>query len=174
MFLRLLFLLTFIPFIELYFLVKLSDSMGFGNTVLLVLLTGVLGAALLRRQGHSIIMEIQKKTAENQIPSDAISKGFFTFIGGVLLLTPGILTDAIGLSLIFPPTQYFWKKYFIQQWERGIKSGHIHVHSNMRTPSGDSGFDIFNQKPNRDVNYSSAVIDIEAHSETVSKDENSD
>jgi len=142
MFIRLLFLMTFIPFIEIYFLIRLNRSIGFGNTILVVLVTGVIGAWLLRKQGHSILQEIQKNSQQNQLPSEAISKGFFTFIGGLLLLTPGILTDAIGLSLIFPVTQSLWKKYFMLKWQQGIKKGNIHFHSsqNFGQPQGPNPF----------------------------------
>lgn len=173
MFLRLLFLLTFIPFIEIYFLLQMSDAIGFGNTVLVVLATGVLGAWLLRIQGHSILMELQQQGAQGQLPSDAIAKGFFTFIGGVLLLTPGILTDAIGLSLIFPVTQLMWKKFFMGAWERGMQSGNIHIFTsqNMRTPPPggqdpfrqENPFNLYEQQRRRmDPN----VIDVEASSST--------
>lgn len=170
MFLRLLFLLTFIPFIELYFLIQMSDAIGFNHTVLFVLATGVLGAWLLRKQGHSILRELQQKGSQGELPTDTIAKGLFTFIGGVLLLTPGILTDALGLSLIFPLTQMLWKKFFMSQWERGIQSGQVHVFTSRsrQSPSSDSDpfrqdnpFNLYEQGRRRqDPN----VIDIQAHS----------
>jgi UPF0716 protein FxsA len=179
MFGRLLLLLTVIPFVEFYFLIRMSDNIGFGNTVLVVLFTGVLGAWLLRQQGHSILMDLQKQGSQGQLPSDAIAKGFFTFIGGVLLLTPGILTDALGLSLIFPLTQMLWKKFFMGSWERAVKNGHIHVYTtgNFRTPPRqnqdpfrqETPFNLYEQQRRQmDPN----VIDIKAtSSKTVKKDE---
>ena len=169
MFLRLLFILTFIPFIEIYFLIRLNDLVGFSNTLLLIVVTGILGAWLLRKQGHSILMEIQKNTQQNQMPSEAISKGFFTFIGGLLLLTPGILTDVIGLSLIFPLTQILWKKFFVGQWQQGIQSGNVQFYSSQN----------FTEPPPRENPFQSSqqsfgveVIDIEARdSKTVDKKE---
>lgn len=174
MFFRLLFLLTFIPFIEIYFLLRLSSNIGFGNTVLVVLATGVLGAWLLRKQGHSILMELQQSSMQNQLPSDTIAKGFFTFVGGVLLLTPGILTDAIGLSLIFPLTQIFWKNYFLGQFKKGMASGNVHFYSSVQTPQGRQTYNngqrenFGNQKPRHSLNHD--VIDVEAHTETVDSD----
>ncbi len=176
MFLRLLFLLTFIPFLELYFLVQLSDNIGFGNTILVVLGTGALGALLLRQQGASILMELQKQGSQGQLPTDAIARGFFTFIGGVLLLTPGILTDALGLSLIFPVTQLLWKKFFMGQWEKGIQSGSIRVFSSQgfRTPPQSSRdpfreenpFNIYEEQRRR---MDPTVIDVEARKSTTEK-----
>ncbi len=181
MFLRLLFLLTIVPFLELYFLIKLSDSIGFGNTLLVVLATGVLGAWMLRQQGHSILQELQQQGAQGQLPSDAIAKGLFTFIGGVLLLTPGVLTDALGLSFIFPLTQRLWKKFFLKQWQQGVQSGSIHVFTSQdfRNPN-QSPSDPFHrprknnpfEEMNRPRRVDSKVIDIEVQSSTtVEKEE---
>jgi len=170
MFLRLLFVLTFIPFLEIYFLIQINDSIGFPNTILLIMITGVLGAWLLRKQGHSILMEIQKNTQQNQMPSDAISKGFFIFIGGLLLLTPGILTDVIGLSLIFPLTQILWKKFFVGQWQQGIQSGSVQFYSSQNF--GDQGPNPFEQQTRSSLEIDADVIDVTAKdSQTVGKKE---
>ncbi len=169
MFLRLLFLLTFIPFAEIYFLVQMSDAIGFTNTLAVVFATGVLGAWLLRKQGHSILMEIQRQGAQNQLPSEALAKGFFTFVGGLLLLTPGVLTDVLGLSLIFPLTQSLWKRYFMGQWQRGIQQGSVRVYtagSPFRGSPPESPVE-----PQRPARFED-VIDIEAQaSKTVEKKE---
>lgn len=179
MFGRLLLLLTVVPFLEFYFLIRLSDNIGFGNTVLVVLITGFLGAFLLRKQGLSIMMELQQQGAQGQLPSDAIAKGFFTFIGGVLLLTPGILTDALGLSLIFPLTQLMWKKFFMGSWERAVKNGNVQFYSagSFKTPPPSSQdpfrqenpFNIYEQQRRQ---MDPSVIDVEAtSSKTVKKEE---
>jgi UPF0716 protein FxsA len=172
MFFRLLFLLTIVPFVELYFLIRLSGAIGFSNTLLLVIVTGVVGAWLLKKQGHSILMEIQQQTRQNKLPSDAIAKGFMTFVGGLLLLTPGVLTDVIGLSLIFPVTQLFWKSYFKKQWKRGIDSGSVQFYSNTNFDQNPfhtkrSNYDFKEDHSRRMDN----VIDIEAKSKSVEKDE---
>lgn len=171
MFFRLLFLLTFIPFVELYFLIKLSGAIGFGNTLLVVIGTGVLGAWFLRQQGHSILMELQQQSAQGQLPSEAIAKGFFTFVGGLLLLTPGIFTDVLGLSLIFPLTQMAWKKFFMSQWERGVKSGNVQVFTSqgfgVKTSENE---DPFAGQPSRRSSIDTTIIDVEVQSsETVEK-----
>ena len=152
MFFRLLFLLTFIPFLEIYFLIGLSDQIGFGNTLMVVFATGLLGAWLLRTQGHSILMEMQQASAQGQMPSEAITRGLFTFLGGVLLLTPGILTDGLGLSFILPLTQRLWKSVFVTQWQSGVNNGSIHFYSAQggRSPfEGPSGHNPFGGPPPR-------------------------
>ena len=160
MFFRLIFLLTFIPLVELYFLFRLSDRIGGANTFALVIFTGIVGAWLLRRQGVSIFMDIQKSMAQGQVPEDALAKGFFTFIGGLLLLTPGIFTDAFGLSLIFPPTQLIWRRYFRGRWQSGIANGNVQFYSNVQGFKASQDFT--NQTTHRRVDAS--VIDVEVKS----------
>ena len=166
MFLRLLFLMTFIPILEIYFLLKISDFIGGGQTFLIILATGVIGAWLLRKQGASIFQQIQNSASQSQLPSDAIARGFFTFVGGVLLLTPGLITDAVGMSLIFPLTQMLWKKYFLKQWESGIKKGSIHVVTNQ-SGFGNMG-DFMKQqqssRPEEQKRFDPNVIDIDVSS----------
>lgn len=175
MFLRLLFLLTFVPFLEIYFLIRLGTSVGWPNTFAIVFITGFLGAWFLKKQGHSILMQVQQSTMQNQLPSDALAKGFFTFVGGLLLLTPGILTDAIGLSLIFPLTQVFWKKYFMNQWKKAMTSGQVQFYSNFPSGSRQNTDSDFGQsqnpfRPQQPTSFKDNVIDIQARkSETQDK-----
>ena len=165
MFLRLLFLMTFIPVAEIYFLLKLSDTIGGSKTFLIILATGVVGAWLLKKQGASIFQQIQNSTSQSQLPSEAITRGFFTFIGGLLLLTPGLITDVIGMSLIFPLTQILWKKYFMRKWQSGISHGQIHV---VTQQTGFGNMEEFirrqqdSQEPKSPKQMDSTVIDISA------------
>ncbi|MCB0376852.1 MAG: FxsA family protein [Bdellovibrionales bacterium] len=167
MFLRLFLLMTLIPLVEIYFLIQLSGVIGGGNTILLIISTGLLGAWLLRRQGASILQQLQHNASQSQLPTDAITKGFFTFIGGVLLLTPGLLTDVIGMSLIFPPTQILWRKFFLHQWARGVQSGNIRVYTSATGFGG--GFSQTHTRKTRRIDHT--VIDVEARDVSVSKND---
>jgi UPF0716 protein FxsA len=173
MFLRLFFLLTLIPILEIYFLFRLTELMGWQGTFALVLLTGFVGASLLRRQGHSILMEMQMQTTRGQLPSDSLTRGFFTFVGGLLLLTPGVLTDFLGLSLIFPPTQFLWKKYFAKKWQSGVQSGRVQVFtqtSSQWPPRPDSQSPY---RPTRQNQVDTEVIDVEVVSSKTQPSDNS-
>ncbi len=167
MFFRLLFLLTFVPLVEIYFLLKISRVIGGMNTLALIFVTGFLGAWLLRRQGHSILLDLQTSHRHQQLPSEAITKGLFIFVGGLLLLTPGVFTDAIGLSLIFPFTQFLWKKFFMGAWQRGLARGRIWVHSSYDNSPGSSPV---SSKRDSGRSMDSVVIDVEAqNSQTTDK-----
>ena len=105
MFFRLLALFTIIPLIELGLLIQLGRWMGILPTVLLVLGTGVLGAALARSQGLRAWQRFQSEMGRGALPTDALFDGVLILIAGAVLLTPGILTDLLGFVLLVPATR---------------------------------------------------------------------
>lgn len=102
MFLRLFLLFTTVTFLELALIIKVGAKIGVLDTILLILFTGVLGAYLARSQGISILSRIQLELSHGILPTDQMLSGLFVLVGGVLLLTPGFLTDLLGLFLILP------------------------------------------------------------------------
>ncbi len=102
MFLRLFLLFTTVTFLELALIIKVGAKIGVLVTILLILFTGVLGAYLARSQGISILSRIQLELSHGILPTDQMLSGLFVLVGGVLLLTPGFLTDLLGLFLILP------------------------------------------------------------------------
>jgi UPF0716 protein FxsA len=102
MFGRLLFLFIFIPIIELYLLMLLGSRIGPMPTIGLIVLTGFLGASLARSQGLSTLRKIQKEMGEGRPPTQELVEGVMILIGGVVLLTPGILTDLFGFAMLLP------------------------------------------------------------------------
>jgi UPF0716 protein FxsA len=103
MFLRLLLLFTLVPLVELFLLVKLGTVIGIAPTVLIVICTGVLGAWLARWQGLGVLRRISDDLAAGRLPGDALIDGLLIFIAGAVLLTPGLITDALGFFLLVPP-----------------------------------------------------------------------
>jgi len=96
-----------VPLVELWLLLRIGDQVGALPTIALVVGTGVLGANLARREGLRTIEKINKAMAAGQMPQEALLDGLSIFLGGALLLTPGILTDILGFSLLFPMTRPF-------------------------------------------------------------------
>ncbi|MDV2989015.1 MAG: FxsA family protein [Dehalogenimonas sp.] len=92
-----------IPLIELALLIYIGNYLGVFNTVLLVIVTGLVGAALARSQGFTALSKIRNNMAQGTPPGDDILQGGLILIGGLLLLTPGVLTDLIGFALLIPP-----------------------------------------------------------------------
>lgn len=101
----LLLLFTVVPALELFLLLQLGSLLGPTATFLLILLTGVAGAALAKREGFSVLMDLRRELERGLPPGDRMMEGVMVLVGGLLLVTPGILTDLFGFSLIFPVTR---------------------------------------------------------------------
>ena len=101
------FLLLFIPILEIAVFILIGGQIGIFATLGMILLTAVIGSILLRVQGISILSRIQEKSQNNQLPGEELVNGVMIMIAGVLLLTPGFVTDSIGFLLFFPPFRKF-------------------------------------------------------------------
>jgi len=121
--LRLVLLLTVVPLAELYLLLWIKDRTSVLFTFGLVLATGVAGAALARWQGFLAMQRIQKDLSAGRMPAGALVDGFLIFIAGALLLTPGILTDLFGFSLLIPPLRAIVKRMLADRYRSKIQVG---------------------------------------------------
>jgi UPF0716 protein FxsA len=125
MFGRLFLLFTVIPLLELALLIELGGIIGVANTIAVVIITGFIGAALARSQGFGILNQIQSEMANGQLPGNSLIEGLLVLAGGLLLLTPGILTDLFGFSLLIPVSRLFLKKYLVRYFRKKINQGEI-------------------------------------------------
>ncbi len=100
---KILFLLfVTVPLVEIYFLIQVGQQVGALTTVLLCILTATLGAILLRIQGLLTLLRAREKLNQGEIPADHLLEGLILLIAGVLLLTPGFVTDVIGFLCLVP------------------------------------------------------------------------
>lgn len=99
------FLFLIVPLVEIYFLVKVGESIGAWRTILLVVFTAVVGVFLLRQQGLATFGRFQKNMMEGKAPAGEMLEGVFLLFGGLLLLVPGFFTDAIGFFCLIPFTR---------------------------------------------------------------------
>lgn len=120
MFIRLLLLFTVVPLIELILLVRLGSVIGVGPTILIVMCTGALGAWLARRQGLGILNRISDDLSAGRLPADALIDGLLILIAGALLLTPGLITDAVGFLLLVPQGRSVLRKAVVERLARRI------------------------------------------------------
>lgn len=127
MFGRLVLLFTLVPALEIYLLVKVGGQIGAANTLLLIVATGVVGAHYARRQGFEVVRRIQASMAEGRMPARELVDGAMLLLGGALLVTPGLLTDAVGFSLIFPPTRDVWQRTLVEWLRRKVERGEIEI-----------------------------------------------
>lgn len=102
---RLILLFTAVPFAELALLLWIGGEIGVLPTVGLILATGILGAALARHQGLATWRRFEGALAAGRLPGRELLEGFLILLAGALLLTPGVLTDAVGFTLLLPPVR---------------------------------------------------------------------
>lgn len=105
MLLRLFLLFTLVPMVELSLLVWLGGKTVWWLPVLLVLFTALAGAALTRGQGWRVVRRIQEDLRAGRLPAGALVDGLLILIAAVLLITPGVITDVLGLLLLLPPVR---------------------------------------------------------------------
>lgn len=114
---RLLLLFIFVPILEIYLLISVGSVIGVLPTVMLVIITAILGTYLLRAQGLATLHKLQNALNEGQSPTRTLLEGILLLIGGVLLLTPGFFTDAIGFLCLLPVSRGFlvtWLGQYMQ------------------------------------------------------------
>ena len=128
MFFKLFILFTIIPIAELYLLIKIGGMIGAFNTVLIILFTAVIGAYLAKTQGFVVIRKINQALNEGRIPAQELLDGLFVLIGGFTLLTPGFLTDFIGLSMLFPLTRILYIKLAVRIIQNKIETAQWRIH----------------------------------------------
>ena len=117
MLLKLFLAFTIIPIIEIYLLIEIGSIFGALTAVILVILTGFLGAFLARMQGLQTFFRIQESLREGRMPSGELLDGLLIVIAGLVLLTPGFLTDSVGFLLLIPATRNSIKYWLRRQIE---------------------------------------------------------
>ena len=126
---RLFLLFTVVPLVELYLLIAVGRLLGAAATIGLVLLTGAVGAWFARLEGARVIRRWQEAMSRQQVPKDGVIDGLLIFIGGLMLITPGILTDFAGLSMVMPPTRRLIAGFVRRWFERQIAAGRVQVYA---------------------------------------------
>ena len=94
-----------VPFVELYVIIQVGHVLGVVPTLALLVAISMLGASLCKREGLAVVRRIQEQLAERRLPGVALLDGALVLMAGALLLTPGFITDAVGLLLLLPPVR---------------------------------------------------------------------
>jgi UPF0716 protein FxsA len=124
---RLLILFVCVPFVELWLLLKMSESLGWGWTLLLVVGTGVIGAWVARDQGAAVMRKLQSEMAGGRMPAESIFDGVALLVAGALLVTPGVLTDLVGFGLLLPRFRLLLREWIKLAVSKRMTHGQIHV-----------------------------------------------
>ena len=141
------------PIVEMWLLISIGSQIGAGTTILLVVFTGVTGAWLAKKEGLRALTSIQKQINQGIMPAQEMIAGLVIFAGGILLLTPGFITDALGFSFIIPGTRTMWLRFFGDYFAKKIASGHIHIQT-------ENGFNA-EMHSNDTITNDEDVIDVE-------------
>ena len=111
MLLKLFLAFTLIPLVEIYLLIKLGQNFGAITSILLVIFTGILGAYLPRMEGLRTLFRIQETMREGRMPGEELLDALLIAIAGLVLITPGFITDVVGFLLLFPFTRMLEKNW---------------------------------------------------------------
>jgi UPF0716 protein FxsA len=127
MFIRLLAAFILLPLIELALLIQIGRWIGVAWTLALVVATGFLGAALARRHGLRAWIAIRDELRAGRVPGSALADGLLILIGGIVLLTPGLLTDLFGFAMLVPGTRNAFKRALRRRFEQAVQRGEANV-----------------------------------------------
>ena len=112
-----------LPLLELMVLLRLHELVGLMDTIVVVVVTGVIGASLARTQGILVINQIQQDLAAGRMPAPKMVEGVMILIAGALLITPGLITDASGFLLLVPAVRRALGKWLQRRLANHIARG---------------------------------------------------
>ncbi len=155
---RLILLFTLVPAIELALLIRVGGMIGVIPTISIIVFTGVLGASLARHEGLRVWIEANRSLQTGQVPTDQMIEGMLILLAGVVLLTPGFLTDLTGFALLLPPIRIALRNYLKKRFSNKIQvhgfpegTGFQHDRGFGQRPEPPQGFDSSrHEKPQSD------------------------
>lgn len=127
MLLKLFLAFTLVPFFELYLLIKIGYYLGAFNTILVVIVTGLLGAYLAKLQGIKTMMRVRESMNRGELPAEEMLDALLIFVAGIVLLTPGFITDLAGLSILIPNTRSLFKQWLRKKFDKWISENKTNI-----------------------------------------------
>jgi len=142
-------LFILVPLAELYLFMTLGKQLGFPQTIAIIIVTALIGAALTKSQGIRAMQKLQQATSSGKLPAREAFDGIIILLAGAVLITPGFLTDPIGFLLLVPPIRSLLAAYFGEKLKSKIQ---------VTTP-GNPGTPTHNPKPKSQLDDGN-VIDV--------------
>lgn len=127
MLLKLFLCFTLIPVIELYILIQVGTVIGGFNTILLVLATGFAGAWLARTEGFNTMLKVRMNLEQGVMPAEELMDAVIILVAGIVLITPGLMTDLFGLMLLWPPSRNLFKRFLRKKFDEMKSKGNINI-----------------------------------------------
>ena len=131
MLLGLFFLFTLVPLLELYLLIRLGAYVGAVDTIAIVIGTGVAGGLLAKSQGLAVLDRMRAELNQGRLPAESLFDGLLILIAGAMLVTPGLLTDGLGLLLLIPWSRQGIKSWLKRKMQEKISEGEIHISTHL-------------------------------------------
>ena len=122
-FVLLLVALLCVPLLELYVIIQVAGGMGTGQTIVLLIAVSVVGAWMVRRSGLGVLNQIRARLSRGELPAAELVDGLLILVAGALMLTPGFITDAVGLLLLFFPTRVLVRSLLMRHFSKKITVG---------------------------------------------------
>lgn len=131
-----LFFIVFIvvPLLELYVLIEVGSEIGALPTILLTILTALIGGLMMRHQGVQVVQQAQIAMAKGETPERQAVEGVLIFIGGALLLLPGLVTDFLGFLLLLPPLRSSLAKRWMVRVNQTAGRDYVHAEWMVKDP----------------------------------------
>jgi UPF0716 protein FxsA len=149
-------LFILVPIAELYVIIQVGELIGVLPTLALLLLDAVVGSLLLRHQGRSAWRRFNEALAQRRFPGKEVADGVLIIIGGTLLISPGFISDIVGIFLLLPPTRAISRRLL-----RRFTVGRFTV---VGFPGGSGGtFGGFGNRPTRDYDYDVEAEEVPAN-----------
>ncbi|XOV79743.1 MAG: FxsA family protein [Aestuariibacter sp.] len=133
MFAKLFLLFAILPIVEIALLINLGEIIGGWNTVAIVIITAFFGAHLVRQQGLHTMLLARQKMQQGQLPGQEMAEGLLLLVAGVLLVTPGFITDIIGFLFALPMTRPVLARSLMKQFSGNISMHNVHRGSNFES-----------------------------------------
>ncbi len=134
-FVVLLLALLCVPLLELYVIIRVAGGVGTPETIGLLIAVSVVGAWMVRRSGLGVLNQIRVRLNRGELPTGELVDGLLILIAGALMLTPGFITDAVGLLLLFFPTRLAVRSLLLRRFAKNIN-----LHGWTAGPGGQGGF----------------------------------
>ena len=127
MFVKLFLVFMLVPLFELYLLIKVGSHLGALNTLIVVILTGIVGASLARIQGMRTMIRVRNSLNRGELPTEELLDALLIFMAGLLLLTPGFITDFVGMALLVPSIRSWFKGWLRTRFRRWIEQNRADI-----------------------------------------------
>jgi UPF0716 protein FxsA len=124
-------LLVVAPIVELWFIIQTAQVIGGWQTLALLVVMGVVGGWLIKREGRSVLDRIDQRLKANQLPTKELADGLLILVAGLLMLTPGFIGDVLGLLLLLPPSRALARAVLLARFTARMGTGFSFVSSSV-------------------------------------------